>query len=94
MAVARGVASQEAKRGNGVPASTREREHAGVLGPVRWRSRKTVFVNPMSDLFQDAVPDEYICAVAKVMEMADWHTFQVLTKRSERMSELLKTELR
>jgi protein gp37 len=62
--------------------------------PLRWSTRKTVFVNSMSDLFQDAVPDDYICAVAKVMEMADWHTFQVLTKRSERMAELLRTKLR
>lgn len=62
--------------------------------PLRWSTRKTVFVNSMSDLFQDAVPDDYICAVAKIMEMADWHTFQVLTKRSERMGELLRTKLR
>jgi len=62
--------------------------------PLRWSTRKTVFVNSMSDLFQDAVPDDYICAVAKVMEMADWHTFQVLTKRSDRMGELLRTKLR
>jgi len=62
--------------------------------PLRWSTRKTVFVNSMSDLFQDAVPDDYLCAVAKVMEMADWHTFQVLTKRSDRMGELLRTKLR
>lgn len=62
--------------------------------PLRWSSRKTVFVNSMSDLFHDDVPDDYICAVAKVMEMADWHTFQVLTKRAERMAELLRTKLR
>src|SRR5512140_444925 len=62
--------------------------------PLRWSSRKTVFVNSMSDLFHDAVPDDYICAVARVMEMADWHTFQVLTKRSDRMAELLRTKLR
>lgn len=62
--------------------------------PLRWSTRKAVFVNSMSDLFQDAVPDDYICAVAKVMEMADWHTFQVLTKRSKRMAELLRTKLR
>jgi protein gp37 len=62
--------------------------------PLRWSTRKTVFVNSMSDLFQESVPDDYICAVAKVMEMADWHTFQVLTKRSERMVELLRTKLR
>ena len=45
-------------------------------------SAKTVFVNSMSDLFQDAVPDDYIDAVATVMLHANWHTYQVLTKRA------------
>jgi protein gp37 len=62
--------------------------------PLRWSTRKAVFVNSMSDLFHTEVPDDYIYAVAKVMAMADWHTFQVLTKRSERMAELLRTKLR
>ena len=53
-----------------------------------------IFVNSMSDLFHDYVPDEYIGRVAEVMALAKWHTFQVLTKRSERMSKLLKTVLR
>jgi protein gp37 len=53
-----------------------------------------VFVNSMSDLFHDGVPDEYIEAVARVMVAADWHVFQVLTKRSERMRDLLRTRLR
>ena len=48
----------------------------------------------MSDLFQDAVPDEYITAVAKVMLHANWHTYQVLTKRADRLERLLKTTLR
>jgi protein gp37 len=61
--------------------------------PLRWATHKTVFVNSMSDLFHADVSDDYICAVAKVMAMADWHTFQVLTKRSERMAELLRTKL-
>ena len=50
--------------------------------PFLWRSPKLVFVNSMSDLFQDGVPDDYIEAVCKVMVKANWHTFQVLTKRS------------
>ena len=50
-----------------------------------------VFVNSMSDLFHRDVPDAYIEAVCRVMERADWHTYQVLTKRSERMRELLRT---
>lgn len=62
--------------------------------PLRWRTPKMVFVNSMSDLFQDEVPESYIEAVAKVMLAADWHTFQVLTKRSGRMAKLLSTRLR
>jgi protein gp37 len=57
--------------------------------PVRWSGSRTVFVNSMSDLFQDAVPDAYIAAVAKVMLRANWHTYQVLTKRSDRLLRLL-----
>jgi protein gp37 len=52
-----------------------------------------VFVNSMSDLFQDGVSDEYVIAVAKVMQSADWHTYQILTKRSSRMRELLNGKL-
>ena len=48
----------------------------------------------MSDLFQDVVPDEYIRLVANVMLRANWHTYQVLTKRAERMKELLTTTFR
>lgn len=62
--------------------------------PFRWRSPKMIFVNSMSDLFQDGVSDEYIEAVADVMVKADWHTYQVLTKRSERMADLLTTKLK
>jgi protein gp37 len=52
-----------------------------------------VFVNSMSDLFHKDVPDEYIERVVRVMLLADWHTYQVLTKRAERMRELLRTRL-
>ena len=62
--------------------------------PLRWRTPKMVFVNSMSDLFHDGVPDDYIEAVANVMVRADWHTYQVLTKRSKRLAELLSTRLR
>ncbi|MCP3163542.1 DUF5131 family protein [Myxococcus qinghaiensis] len=57
--------------------------------PLRWKSPKTVFVNSMSDLFLDGIPEDYVVAVARVMELAPWHTFQVLTKRSERMRKML-----
>jgi protein gp37 len=52
-----------------------------------------IFVNSMSDLFHEGVPDEYIVDVARVMTAAKWHTFQVLTKRSERLRDLLNTRL-
>ncbi|MCK6545640.1 MAG: phage Gp37/Gp68 family protein [Thermoanaerobaculia bacterium] len=65
-----------------------------LLEPLTWRAPRTVFVNSMSDLFQDGVPDDYILAVAAVMERANWHTYQVLTKRAGRMRELLQTHLR
>jgi protein gp37 len=62
--------------------------------PFAWRSPKLVFVNSMSDLFQDGVPDDYIEAVCRVMVTAKWHTFQVLTKRSARLKQLLRGRLR
>jgi protein gp37 len=62
--------------------------------PLRWTTPKRVFVNSMSDLFHEEVPDRYILAVAQVMKLANWHTFQVLTKRSERMRDLLNGPLR
>lgn len=61
--------------------------------PLRWRNPKMIFVNSMSDLFHENVPEDYIVAVAKVMAAANWHTYQVLTKRSDRLRELLNTSL-
>jgi len=61
--------------------------------PLRWRTPKMIFVNSMSDLFHDGVPDSYIAAVARVMVEAKWNTFQVLTKRSQRLRKLLNTTL-
>jgi protein gp37 len=65
-----------------------------LLEPLSWASPKTVFVNSMSDLFQDAVPDAYILAVAEVMLHTPWHTYQVLTKRAARLQTLLSNKLR
>jgi protein gp37 len=62
--------------------------------PLKWREPRMVFVNSMSDLFHTEVPDEYIEQVARVMVEASWHTFQVLTKRAERLKQLLVTKLR
>ena len=61
--------------------------------PLRWRTPKRIFVNSMSDLFQESVPSEYIAQVGRVMQSADRHTYQILTKRHERMRELLSGPL-
>ena len=65
-----------------------------IVEPFRWGTPKRIFVNSMSDLFHEDIPDPYIGAVAGAMRLADWHTYQVLTKRSERMRDLLATTLR
>lgn len=54
--------------------------------PLRWKKPKTIFVNSMSDLFHEDVPDTFILSAFDVMRRASWHRFQVLTKRSERMT--------
>jgi protein gp37 len=61
--------------------------------PLRWKTPKMVFVNSMSDLFHKDVPDDYVQSVVRVMRTANWHAYQVLTKRSERMRDLLQTTL-
>jgi protein gp37 len=58
--------------------------------PLQWKRPRTSFVNSMSDLFHADVPDDFIMQVFDVMARADWHTFQVLTKRPERAAELSK----
>jgi protein gp37 len=62
--------------------------------PLSWRTPKRIFVNSMSDLFHDDVPTEYIAKVGLVMASANRHTYQVLTKRHDRMLELLSGQLR
>ena len=64
-----------------------------LLEPFNWRTPRLVFVNSMSDLFHDGVPDSYVELVASVMGAAEWHTYQVLTKRSERLLELSRSVL-
>ena len=64
-----------------------------LFEPVTWSKQKMVFVNSMSDLFHERVPDEYIEAVVRVMAAADWHIYQVLTKRAERLKLLLQSKL-
>jgi protein gp37 len=62
--------------------------------PLLWPSPKMVFVNSMSDLFHADIEESYIRKVVEVMGRANWHTYQVLTKRSERLRELLQGPLR
>ena len=62
--------------------------------PIRWSTPKKIFVNSMSDLFHPKVPDEFIEDVCRVMLAANWHTYQVLTKRADRMSEMLRGKLK
>jgi protein gp37 len=64
-----------------------------LFEPFSWRSPKLVFVNSMSDLFQTGVPDEYVGMVCQVMATAKWHTYQVLTKRAERLRDQLSGPL-
>lgn len=59
--------------------------------PLKWKKPKKIFVNSMSDLFHKDIPDEYIRQVFDVMVRAEWHTFQVLTKRSSRLASLGQT---
>lgn len=65
-----------------------------LVDPLRWQTPKKIFVNSMSDLFHEGIPDEYIETVARVMVQANWHTFQVLTKRSLRMRDMLRSKLK
>ena len=56
--------------------------------PLRWRQPRTVFVNSMSDLFHADVPESFIAEIFRTMADAHWHTFQILTKRADRLAEL------
>lgn len=64
-------------------------DEASLSVPLSWRKPRRIFVNSMSDLFQDKVPSEFIRRVWKTMEDASWHEFQILTKRPKRMARLL-----
>jgi protein gp37 len=56
--------------------------------PLQWKRPRRIFVNSMSDLFHEDIPTDYIRDVFKTMVAADWHVYQVLTKRAERLAEL------
>src|SRR5689334_19076813 len=84
------------------PLNVRPRQFADVMWhpdrldqPLRWNKPRKVFVNSMSDLFQEDVPDSFIDQVFAVMALAEDHAFQVLTKRADRMrSYMAATDLR
>lgn len=59
-----------------------------ITKPLQWKKSKMIFVNSMSDLFHKDIPDDVIFKVFQTMNQATWHTFQVLTKRSERLLQL------
>jgi protein gp37 len=88
-----------AERFRGVPGHPYERGFdlrlvpEKLFEPVAWKRQRMIFVNSMSDLSHESVPDGYIAEVARVMRSANWHTYQVLTKRAERMKALLNTKL-
>jgi protein gp37 len=56
--------------------------------PLHWSRPRFIFVNSMSDLFQKGVPESYVRLVFEVMNLADWHVYQVLTKRADRLRTL------
>ncbi len=63
--------------------------HEHVLEyPLKWKKPQTIFVNSMSDLFHEQVPESFIFRIFDVMKQAYWHQFQILTKRSARLREL------
>lgn len=62
-----------------------------IQQPLHWRQPRIVFVNSMSDLFHEQVPDEAIARIFDVMARSDRHTFQVLTKRSDRLRDMARS---
>ena len=88
-----------AERFRGVPGHPYERGFdlrlvpEKLLEPLRWSRPKMVFVNSMSDLFHEDVPEDYVRAVTQVMCVSPWNIYQVLTKRSQRLRQLLCSRL-
>lgn len=62
--------------------------HSSLDDPLTWKTPKMIFVNSMSDLFHEAVPENFIMKVFEVMNQANWHQFQILTKRSKRLAQI------
>jgi protein gp37 len=66
-------------------------DEEALAAPLSWRKSRRIFVNSMSDLFQERVPSDFIRRVWDTMEEATWHQFQILTKRPKRMARLLSS---
>jgi protein gp37 len=67
---------------------------ARLLQPFAWKRPRMIFVNSMSDLFHKEIPRSHIAAVFDTMEKADWHTYQVLTKRSSLLQKFINDRYR
>ena len=89
-------AERFAERFRGIPGHPYEPgfdltlRHERLTQPLSWKRPRMIFVNSMSDLFHKDVPTEFIDKVFETMEKADWHVFQVLTKRSPLMRDYLR----
>ncbi|MDZ5453898.1 DUF5131 family protein [Labrys sp. ZIDIC5] len=68
-------------------------DHASLKIPYGWKKSRKIFVNSMSDLFHQGVSDEFIVAVWKVMRETPHHHYQILTKRPDRMAELVSSRI-
>ncbi len=93
-------ASAFAERFRGVPGHPYEQGFdlrtvpGKLLEPLSWNAPCMVFVNSMSDLFHEEIPESFVVQVAEVMMQANWHTYQVLTKRAKRLQEMLSGPLK
>jgi len=83
MELARGQLRGKYRRGFKLTMHPEELER-----PLKWRKPQNIFVNSMSDLFHEDVPLAFIQRVFKTMHRADWHRYQILTKRAARLREL------
>ncbi len=89
-------AERFSERFRGVPGHSFENgfdltvRHERLTHPLHWRQPRRIFVNSMSDLFHKEIPKSFIDAVFDTMEAANWHTYQVLTKRSSLMVRYLR----
>ncbi len=83
------------KRGNNITWNGRVKEdEESLLIPYKWRKPRKIFVNSMSDLFHDTVSDKFILSVWKVMSNTPQHNYQILTKRPERMLQVVKHNIK